>query len=532
MRIGVIDLLVDSPQTWIGRHGYGLYVRKQFMSIMPQVVAVWCRSLGHEVHYATYWGQCDPLSLVPDEIDVIFIAAYTQNSALAYALSQAFKKRRTLTVLGGPHAMSFPTDSSRFFDIVVEECDRALIDDILHRRFDPPAIVSTNRKLQAFPTIQERMPEIRIASFHRGRPVVTSIVPMLASVGCPYSCNFCVDWNTDYAPLPLNRLRTDLEYLSLNFPGLIIVYHDPNFAIRFDETMDVIAGLPKDRRNRYMMESSLSVLKDKQIARLSETNCLYIAPGIESWSDYSNKAGTGKNAGRDKLENVITKMELLSRHVPGIMANFVFGSEADAGDEPVMLTREFIERLPQVWPNINIPTPFGGTPLYDELYRSGRILRNMPFPFYFTPYLAITLRNYDPVTYYGHLIALNEAASSVKMFARRWATRQPLAMRFVNNLRMFALRNDVRHFREIRNLLISDPSFRAFHDGRPVPLPEYYVRSYRSRLGRFAELLPPDARTPVLEPPQEPHLPAPTRVEDKQHEGSVRRVRVLARPDI
>lgn len=279
MRIGVIDLLVDSPQTWIGRHGYGLYVRKQFMSIMPQVVAVWCRSLGHEVHYATYWGQCDPLSLVPDEIDVIFIAAYTQNSALAYALSQAFKKRRTLTVLGGPHAMSFPTDSSRFFDIVVEECDRALIDDILHRRFDPPAIVSTNCKLQAFPTIQERMPEIRIASFHRGRPVVTSIVPMLASVGCPYSCNFCVDWNTDYAPLPLNRLRTDLEYLSLNFPGLIIVYHDPNFAIRFDETMDVIAGLPKDRRNRYMMESSLSVLKDKRIARLSETNCLYIAPG-------------------------------------------------------------------------------------------------------------------------------------------------------------------------------------------------------------------------------------------------------------
>ena len=109
MRIGILDLLSDNLQSKTGRFSYGLYVRKQFISIIPQAVAVWCRALNHQVHYATFWGQCDPLDLVPDDLDVVFISAYTQCSALAYALSVAFKKRGALTVIGGPHAVAVAT---------------------------------------------------------------------------------------------------------------------------------------------------------------------------------------------------------------------------------------------------------------------------------------------------------------------------------------------------------------------------------------------------------------------------------------
>ncbi|MCB1499252.1 MAG: hypothetical protein KDK07_05605 [Bauldia sp.] len=520
MRVGILDLLSDTMQSLVGRKGYGRYVRKQFMSIMPQAVAVWCRELGHEVHYATFWGQRDPMDLVPPELDVVFISAYTQCSALAYALSIAFKRHGTLTVIGGPHARSFPTDASRFFDIVVGDCDRTLIDDILHRRIDPPAVVNAGHPLHDFPSVEERMPEIRVASYENGRPISTSIVPILSSVGCPYSCNFCVDWNSDYRAFPASRLRNDLEYLSRNHPNLIVVYHDPNFAIRFDETMDVITSLPVERRNRYMMESSLSVLKDHRIERLSATNCIYIAPGIESWGDYSRKAGTGSSTGRDKLNKVIQKMNILSDHVPGIMANFVFGTDADDGDEPAALTHEFIERLPEIWPNIQIPTPFGGSPLYDELMQSGRIISEMPFSFYFTPYLAIVLQNYDPISYYDYLIKLNEIASSKKMAVRRLGTRQPLVMKFVNLLRTFATRRDIQDFRTIRDLLVTDRAFLAFHEGRTNTLPEYYAHNYRRRLGRFAELLPPSASTPILEQPATTSAPTVLPISRRTVSGS------------
>ena len=117
------------------------------------------------------------------------------------------------------------------------------------------------------------------------------------------------------------------------------------------------------------------MLKDTRMRKLTDTNCFYVAPGIESWVDYSNKSASSGCQGREKLEKVVGQLQELSRHVPGIQANFLFGRDSDEGRKPVELTTEFIRRLPQVWPTINIPSPFGGTPLYDELYRTGRILK-------------------------------------------------------------------------------------------------------------------------------------------------------------
>jgi len=55
---------------------------------------------------------------------------------LSYALAKLYRRDGVLTVAGGPHAKSFPDDCARFFDLTVKECDRALIADILGRRFD------------------------------------------------------------------------------------------------------------------------------------------------------------------------------------------------------------------------------------------------------------------------------------------------------------------------------------------------------------------------------------------------------------
>jgi hypothetical protein len=208
---------------------------------------------------------------------------------------------------------------------------------------------------------------------------------MLASTGCPYSCRFCIDWNSQYAPIPRDHIQADLTYLSRHWPRAIVGYHDPNFAVRFDEMMNLIEALPEGRRNPYIMESSLSILKPERLHRLRRTNCVYVAPGIESWVDYSNKAAAGARRGRDKLDGVVAHIKQLNRYVSGVQANFLFGGDTDCGEEPVTLTKEFIAQLPEVWPTMNIPTPFGGTPLYDQLYREGRILSSLPFAFYSIP---------------------------------------------------------------------------------------------------------------------------------------------------
>ena len=96
---------------------------------------------------------------------------------------------------------------------------------------------------------------------------------------------------------------------------------------------------PRKQGTPYIVESSLSLLRGPRLQRLRDTNCFYIAPGIESWSDdYSNKAGVGRKTGLEKVRLVAEHLELLHSYVSGIQVNFIFGLDTDEGDEPVELT--------------------------------------------------------------------------------------------------------------------------------------------------------------------------------------------------
>ena len=96
MNIAIIEILALEGCRWID-HLYNLLITRQFTSIMPQVVAVWCRQLGHRVHYASYYGFGDPIELIPTDAEIVFFACYTQASPLAYALSKILRSRGVRT---------------------------------------------------------------------------------------------------------------------------------------------------------------------------------------------------------------------------------------------------------------------------------------------------------------------------------------------------------------------------------------------------------------------------------------------------
>jgi radical SAM superfamily enzyme YgiQ (UPF0313 family) len=246
---------------------YNYLITKQYASIMPQAISVWCRNLGHEVFYATYFGNKDPKQLLPNDLDIVFISTYTQASALAYALAKLYRREKTLTVIGGPHARQFPEDCRRFFDVVVGECDETLIKELLS---DKPrdSYITSGRTLESIPGVEERMPEIRSSTFFKGRPFFTNSVSLITSLGCPYSCDFCIDWNNSYVLLPLGQLEADMRYIFKHLPNVMIGFHDPNFAVKFDKVFDILERIPNRRRNTYIMETSLSTLRGSRLERL------------------------------------------------------------------------------------------------------------------------------------------------------------------------------------------------------------------------------------------------------------------------
>jgi len=498
MRIGILEILrVGSSRRW-DQTAYNYLVTKQYASIMPQAISVWCRNLGHEVFYASYFGSKDPKQLLPNDLDVVFISTYTQASALAYALAKLYRKEGTLTVMGGPHAKQFPEDCLRFFDIVVRDCDKTLITEILR---DKPRgeILTSGRVLDSIPSVEERMPEIRASAFLRGKPFPFTSIPLLASIGCPNSCDFCIDWNNPYVLLSLDQLEADMRYIFQHFPKVMIGFHDPNFAVNFEKVFDVLEKIPKRRRSTYIIETSLSVLRDSRLERLKNMGKFYIIPGIESWTAYSNKVSAGsKISPREKLEKVIEQLNIMRPYVTGIQANFIFGLDADIGDEPVELTKEFASRVPYVMPNFNIPVPFGNTPLYERLISEDRILTAMPFTFYYLPYLVYTVKNYSTTVFYEKLIDMVAYISSGSMLLKKLRKAPTPFSSGYNIVKTLSNRQIVGRLRYILNLLNTDKQFRAFHEHETDVLPEYYHRQYESLMGPYAALMSHEERKPIL----------------------------------
>lgn len=498
LRIGVLELLVEGPASGLAALLYNRMFTKQYVSIMPQIISVWCRQLGHEVFYQTYYGQTDVEAMMPRDLDYLLISTYTKNSALAYSLSQLYRSAGVVTVIGGPHAKAFPEDCIRHFDVTVRECDKQLLQEILAAGCEGPAIVSSGRTLKDIPTVEERMPEIRIASFDEGRPSRFTVIPLLSSVGCPYTCNFCIDWSNDYHQLPTDRLKADLEYVSRNLPGVLLGFHDPNFGVNFDATMDVMRSVAPKARNPYVMESSLSILKPARLPALSETNCVFVLPGIESWADYSNKAGVGRRTGAKKLEEVVLHLRELSRHVEGIQANLIFGTDSDAGSTPIDLTLEFMHAMPEVWPAINVPIPYGGTPLADEWRANNRVLAAMPLLFYRNPYLTFQPVHYDAQSYYENWLRLRKGLMSPSLLARRMSSSTSLRVKGMNILRTFRMRSGYREVSQHLQAIRNDRQLADFHAGRSAVLPDYYEEKFERALGKYAQLMPRGGRAPVL----------------------------------
>lgn len=495
LNVGVLELIVEyAPPRFFRNWREWIYylIKKGYYSIMPQVVSVWCRRQGHRVFYATYYGQCLPEQLLPDDLDIVFISAFTKASGLAYALAELFHQKGTTTVIGGPHAKCFPADCRRFFDITVGTCNEPLVNEILQGVYGPGSIVNASAPPE-FPALEERSPEIAIARGGIGfRPIA-----LHASTGCPHACEFCTEWNARYRVAPREHLIEDLRYAATHYPGELIMYHDPTFGVS-KQTLSCIEQIPAKKRNPYAMESTLSVLqRHGMIEALQKTGCVYVAPGVESPNAFNEKSGTKGFSPTEKMDHVIEIFRRLVESIGGVHANFILGTDDGGTDEAEHIIR-FMDKLPLVWPNLNIPTPFGETPLYNQLLREERILTQMPFAFYYVPYLVTTLRNYDPLAYYKEFVRILERAVSYRTLGKRLRSRPPARIAAFFVLRTIGAQSYLSTCRRIIAMLEHDPKFRRFHEGRSDTLPGFYHHEFEQQLGPYADLVPREQRTPKL----------------------------------
>jgi hypothetical protein len=232
--------------------------------------------------------------------------------------------------------------------------------------------------------------------------------------------------------------------------------------------------------------------------KLAETRCIFTLIGLESWQQYSDKAGMTSVTGEKKLEKVVSHLRELHQYVPYLQVTLLFGTDMDEGETPVHLTKQLITRLPFIWPVINTPIPFGGTPLYERYLKEGRVLDSMPFSFYKSPYLPTILKNYHPGDYYAKWIDMLAWQVSPKIVMKQLGGSGSFSQKSLHTVRTIAARYQLFQLRRLKQLVENDPALLAFHEGRNKALPRLYQHLYRQKLGRYANLMTDQDMIPQL----------------------------------
>jgi len=467
-----------------------------FASIMPQVLAVWCEEEGHDVSYVCYTGFENLVNELPQIVDIVFIGAFTESAQTAYSLSNLFQSKGAVTVLGGPHARCYPQDAQKYFDYVVGFTDKSVIKEILQDFSSQKPVglyLSAKKQPESLPGIRERWKFIDQTL--RKAPII-KMVPMIGSLGCPYTCSFCIDSVIPYQTLDFQVMKDDLSFLLKKFKRPMVGWHDPNFGVKFDDYMDAIEEAVPPNSIDFIAESSLSLLSEQHLQRLKRNGFGALLPGIESWYDLGNKSKTGQKKGMDKVKEVSEHVNMILRYTPYIQTNFVLGLDSDEGPEPFELTKRFVDLSPGAFPGYSLLTSFGqAAPLNLEYQKANRVL---PFPFQFlnnNHAMNIKPMNYSWTEFYDHVIDLGKYTFSSKAIFNRLKANKTMIPKWMNVVRAISAEGfgRIKYNIEIRRLLSSDTQFRNYFEGETTELPQFYGDQVKKNLGPLWHWLPKEA---------------------------------------
>lgn len=492
LRIGIIDVVANSPSTsW-----YARVMRANLAAIMPQVLAVWCEEQGHEVHLAYYSGYQNLVEDLPDNLDIVFMGAFTTSSLVAYALSAKFRAEGAVTVLGGPHARCYPEDAQKYFDYVLGFTDKEIVRDVLqecapHR---PEGVyLSATKQPADLPGVEARWKYIE--RLLEEAPWI-KIVAMIGSLGCPYTCSFCVDSIVPYQPLDFEVMKSDLRFLLTKMKRPAVGWHDPNFGVRFNDYLGAIEeAVPPDSID-FIAESTLSLLKEENVKRLKTNGFKAILPGIESWYDMGNKSKTGKTQGMAKVERIAEQVNMILRYLPYLQANFVLGLDCDEGTEPFELTKRFLDLAPGSFPAFSMLTAFGrSAPLNLDYQRQGRVL-GFPFPFLNNNgAMNVRPKNYEWPEFYDLMIDLHEHAFSARSMKNRFRANRGWIPKGMNVIRAVSSEGwqKVKYYKLVRGMLDDDHAYRNYFEQETEVIPSFYTDKIENAMGPLWDWLPEGA---------------------------------------
>jgi anaerobic magnesium-protoporphyrin IX monomethyl ester cyclase len=198
-----------------------------------------------------------------------------------------------------------------------------------------------------------------------------------SSQGCPYRCSFCADphvFNRRWSGLQAGRMSADVFAAVDRYRVSDIVFQDENFFANEDRVRefcrDYNAAAMTFSWSASARADQIASLDDDFLRLMRDAKLRRLTIGAESGSqDMLDRMG------KDTLvEEVLISAANLHRHSIAATFDFIVGIPEE-GFQNTLRTLAAIKEIKRINPdfgfNISFYTPYPGTPLFDEIVRTG-----------------------------------------------------------------------------------------------------------------------------------------------------------------
>ena len=300
------------------------------------------------------------------DADLIGITCYTMTAPRVYEIADEFRKRGKKVVLGGYHPTAMPDEAIQHADsIVLGEAEASW----------PKLLKDAEKgKLKRFYGPDEEFSMDDIPPLRRDLIVLNPILGAVQSTrGCSNKCEFCAISSFCKHGIKQRPVKNVVEEIK-QMPNKIFLFHDPHLTSHPKYAKELFREMIRQKVNKKWLANGttnvLSNIGDDFLNLASKAGCLEWFIGFES---VSQKALNNIKKTHNKVENFKKLIKRLHDHGMIIQGGIIFGFDEDTPDI-FDLTLEKIHEFDIDIVEVNILTPYPGTPLYDRLEKEGRII--------------------------------------------------------------------------------------------------------------------------------------------------------------
>ena len=318
-----------------------------------------------------------------DDADMVCVSSITSTANRAFQIADKFRKHGVPVAVGGPHSTFLPDESLGHADYVIRgEGEETLVELLDHLNNNKPlnsikglSYINSNDEI-IHNTKRELIQDLNDSPIPDFNLVYkwgkATVVPVATSRGCPFGCKFCSVipmFGRKYRHKTVDRVLEEIKAAAPKKGHVFFI--DDNFAANKKMTKTLLrAMIDNNIKIEWSAQVRTDVAKDPELLELmKKAGCFAVFIGFES---INPKTLSLYNKGQELID-IENSIRLVKKHNINIHGMFVLGSDTD-DIQTIRNTAKFANKLDIESIQFMVLTPLPGTPVFEELKDSGRLI--------------------------------------------------------------------------------------------------------------------------------------------------------------